>query len=643
MAQTSNAGVAAGQIRRGRLLAPTLVFLFAFGCFARALANEFVQWDNEKLLLNNIAYRGLGWPQLKYAFTTFFMGPYQPLSWISYSIDWTLWGLNPRGFHLTNLLLHAAASTCFYFLSRRLIELASTGVPPASVQAGAVVAALAFAVHPLRVESVVWAAERRDVLSGLLYVLTLLAYLRYATTDPARRGRWYGAMFLLYGLCLLAKGMAMTLPVVLLILDAYPLRRLTARRVWIEKIPFAALAVLAGALAIVGQRERAYLEGVATFGPFQRIATAGYATCFYLWKTAAPGGLMAMYERPPRLNPFAAQYAACAVLVVLVTAAVIAMRRRQPGLCAAWLYYLVTLAPVSGLVQSGWQIAADRYTYIPMMGFAVWAGGGVAVLLERRSRAGGFLSIGIGLVLAFWGGLTIRQIGFWHDSNRMWKRVLAVDPANAVAWSNLAIRAYLEGDLPTALANEEKAVTFRPDAAMFWQNYGAFLELSGRMEEALKAHRRGAEVAPIRSTSSQSTRRRSRGPIASKMPRRLTAAHLRSIPIRRRRWSDSEGSWPGAAIWSRPRPVLAAAWTRARRGRTSLRLLRMCGSRPTGPSGRSKRCEPGCDAFPRVMRSRCDWRGSWRRIPEPTTATGCKRLNWRNPSRCAQARARSKP
>ncbi len=493
---------------RGRLLAPTLVFLFTFLTFARALNNEFVDWDDELLLVNNAAYRGLGWPQIKYAFTTFLSGPYQPLSWISYSVDWSFWGLKPFGFHLTNVLRHSAAATAFYFLSRRLIGLASPALSAGSIRIGAVVAALAFAVHPLRVESVVWAAERRDVLSGLMFALTLLAYLHYVIAMPGRRAQWYVATVLLYVTCLLCKAMAMTLPLVLLILDVYPIRRLGGaagwwrgrRMVWLEKLPFLLLAIATAVVALVGQRKGALLQTLDTFGPIQRIATAAYATCFYLWKTLIPSGLMAMYERPLQLNPYSFKYLGCIALVIVATVFIVGRRRRQPGLCAAWAFFLVTLAPVSGLVQSGAQIAADRYTYMPMMGFAVLAGGFVAAVIQRHhgwfTNKGRWIASGVVAILVLWVGVSIRQAGFWQNSVALWRRALDVDPDCAHAYSNLALQYDRRGDLANALKHAEKSVQLWPADGLYWQNYGVFLQKDGRTTEALIAHRKGVEASP---------------------------------------------------------------------------------------------------------------------------------------------------
>ncbi len=214
---------------------PAVVMALLVGCaFAPILWNQFVGWDDYDNLVNNPAYRGLGWDQLCWMFTTFHLGHYQPLSWVTFAIDYLVWGLNPVGYHLTNLILHVANAVFFYFVGRRLLlsALAPTDSESAAqINLSAAFAALLFALHPLRVESVAWATERRDVLSGFFFFATIYCYLRAAETSHPDSGRfWLYAAVVVYGLSLLSKAIAMTLPVVLLLLDIYPLRRYREHR-----------------------------------------------------------------------------------------------------------------------------------------------------------------------------------------------------------------------------------------------------------------------------------------------------------------------------------------------------------------------------------------------------------------------------
>src|SRR5262252_3503083 len=209
-------------------LLPLSAALLTFFVFLPVLRNHFVEWDDYENLVDNPHYRGLGWDQLRWMFTTFHMGPYQPLSWMTYGLDYLIWGLNPTGYHLTNLILHAANGVFFYFVAQRLIAAALSMAMDEEhwqLDAGAFFAALLFTIHPLRVESVAWATERRDVVSGFFFIAVIYGYLR--ASEPGQSQRWLAGALVTYILSLLGKATAMTLPVILLILDIYPLQRLT--------------------------------------------------------------------------------------------------------------------------------------------------------------------------------------------------------------------------------------------------------------------------------------------------------------------------------------------------------------------------------------------------------------------------------
>src|SRR5207245_6222931 len=281
-----------------RWLAPSLVALVTRAAFQPTLHNQFVNWDDDVNFLDNPHYRGLGGAHLRWMWTTFHMAHYIPLTWMTLGMDYVLWGMNPVGYHLTSLLLHVTSAVVFFFLARRLLTLA---LPLASGRGHALTvsagfAALVFAIHPLRVESVAWATERRDVLSGLFYLLTLLSYLG-ACERGARGRRSYWLSVALCACPLPPKSMAVSLPVVLLILEVYPLRRLggslgwasaSARRVYVEKIPFVLLAAAASALALLAQLSSRAMVSVAHLSALDRLAVSAYGLSFYLWKTVVP-------------------------------------------------------------------------------------------------------------------------------------------------------------------------------------------------------------------------------------------------------------------------------------------------------------------------------------------------------------------
>ena len=339
-------------------LVPVIIVLLTVAAFLPALQNGFVSWDDYKNFLLNPHYRGLGLDELRWMFTAFHLGHYIPLTWLTFGLDYLLWGMDPAGYHFTNLLLHVATAIAFYFMTIWLFRLAAGSVgEDKAVLAGAAFAALLFSVHPLRVESVAWITERRDVLVGLLYVLTILAYLR-AIDRVARSAKWYGVSVFLFACALLSKSMAVSLPVVLLILDVYPLRRLgghagwwnaSARRVYTEKIPFVLLAVVASAVAFVALSDSPGMASLENMSPLDRLIISGYSLGFYLWKTVAPWNLSPMYELPARIDPWSTPFILSNSLVLIFIVLTFALRHRLPGLLAVWLTYVVILLPVIGI------------------------------------------------------------------------------------------------------------------------------------------------------------------------------------------------------------------------------------------------------------------------------------------------------
>src|SRR2546429_699254 len=358
---------------------PLVIAFSTFAAFLPALQNQFVSWDDADNFLDNPHYRGLGWTHLRWMWTTH-LGHYIPLTWMTLGLDYLLWGMNPLGYHLTNLLLHAENAVVFFFVVRRILTLALLGASERglalAVSAG--FAALVFAIHPLRVESVAWATERRDVLSGLFYLAAILVYLRACAREERGRGGYWTAVGL-FACALLSKSMVVNLPIVLLILDVYPLRRLggaigwwsePARRVYVEKIPFVLLATAAAAIAVMAQLSVHAAASLAQLSVPGRVAVSAYGLSFYLWKMVVPLNLSPLYPLSPIVNPWAMPFVLSYTMVLAITAIALALRRRVPGLPAAWLAYVVVLLPVLGIFQSGPQIAADRYTYLASLRWA---------------------------------------------------------------------------------------------------------------------------------------------------------------------------------------------------------------------------------------------------------------------------------
>lgn len=476
---------------------PLVAGLGAIVVFLPALSNGFLDWDDGPLLLRNPWYRGLGPSNLSWMFSTVLMGHWMPVNWLSFGLDYLLWDMNPWGYHLTNILLHGAAVTVFFCVAHALLRAALPARPASDpwLSAGALVAALAFGIHPLRVESVAWVTERRDVLSGLFYILTLWAYLRYV----ARRSK--GAYWIALGsfaLALMSKSITASLPGVLVLLDIYPLKRLggasgwltpAARRVWLEKLPFVALAVAAAVVAVRAIARGGGLTPLGVLGLPARAALSFHALGFYLGKLLWPTSLSPLYELALPVRLLDAGIVLSALGVVAVTALAVLLRRRWPAFLAAWTAFVLTLLPVLGIAHNGYQAAADRYTYLAGLGFAALAGGAVAVW---RRRALWPAALGL-LVLA---ALTWMQVPVWRSDLSLWSRAVDLDPSSGVARSNLGAALTAERRYADAVAELRRAVALRPGYAEAWNNLGLAWAYQGRPEDAAEGFRRAVTVRP---------------------------------------------------------------------------------------------------------------------------------------------------
>jgi Tfp pilus assembly protein PilF len=477
---------------------PVLVALVTFVAFAPALRAGFVTWDDNRNFLDNPAYRGLHWPQLRWMWTSFHMGHYVPLTWMTLGLDYELWGMNAAGYHLQNLLLHATNAVLVYVLARRVLELAAVTtepLPPATLTGAAATAALLFAVHPLRVESVAWITERRDMLSLAWCLTSVLCYLRRAREDQPRN-RWYALAIGAFVCALLSKATSVSLPVVLLVLNVYPLRRIggvsgvwsaTARRVYVELLPFALLAVGASALSIVALQP----PGQLSLGA--KLAVSAYSLTFYLSKTLVPVGLAPLYEMPKSVDPTAVRYVVSYFVVAALTAVAWAARWRYPGVTTALIAFLIVILPMLGIVQNGPQIAADRYTYHAAPALAILAGGAVA----RWRGPPAFVRVGvIAIVLALCIILTWRQTRIWHDSESLWARVLDMDPKSSIAQIAMGDLLIAQDRVDEAADHYARGVELDPTFAIGFNNLGVVLARQGKLGEATERYRRAVRLRP---------------------------------------------------------------------------------------------------------------------------------------------------
>ena len=461
--------------------------------FGQTLRHDFVNVDDvDYVLRNREVTRGLTMEGVVWALTHFHSSNWHPLTWISHMLDCQFYGLNPRGHHFSNVLLHTATVLMLFLVLRQM-----TG----ALWRSAFVAAI-FAIHPLRVESVAWVAERKDILSGLFFVLTIAAYVRYA-----RRGRslaQYSLVALLFALGLMCKPMLVTLPFLLLLLDYWPLNRESAARergdnapqIWrplvMEKLPLFGLAVASSLATLLAQKEA--IHPLASISLHLRVANAFVSYAIYLRQLFWPSNLAALYPFPTG-NIVIPGILSLGVLTV-ISLTVFVLRRRCPYLVTGWLWYLIMLTPVIGILQVGNQAHADRYTYLPHIGLYLlvtwtvadqWAGWKTPRLL---------LGIVSAIVIAALSFTAQMQAAHWQNSQMLWTHTIACTTDNAIAQANLGQAFYEKGTLDEAIAHYQKALQIDPNQAFAHSALGLALLEMGRPDESVNHLLRALEINP---------------------------------------------------------------------------------------------------------------------------------------------------
>ncbi|MEY2480847.1 MAG: protein O-mannosyl-transferase [Verrucomicrobiota bacterium] len=469
--------------------------------FGQTITHDFINYDDPNYVYENPHVRaGLTTQSVAWAFTHTHGQNWHPLTSISHMLDCQFYGLNPGGHHFSNVFLHSIAVVLLFAALRELTRTYWQSLFVAAV----------FAVHPLRVESVAWIAERKDVLSGAFFMLTLWTYARYAQNPSGRR---YLSMSILFALGLLSKPMLVTVPFVLLLLDYWPLRRFsespsiksngsffrwlnrqsTARRLIIEKIPLFALSAVSCAVTLLVQHE---LIGSTEALPLvSRVNNAAMTYALYVRDMFWPVRLAPFYPHPEsQLQVW--QIALAAVALCALTMGFFVWRKERPYLLTGWLWYLGMLVPVIGLIQVGWQARADRYTYLPQIGLYIAVTWGIVDLsaLWRQSRKLiGPLAVGSIAVLACSAWV---QTSYWKDNEKLWTHTLAVTERNDVALNNLGIVFLARGLPDQALAKFQEAALLRPENAPAQGNLGkAFLQ-KGKIDEAMVHYHRLLELEP---------------------------------------------------------------------------------------------------------------------------------------------------
>ena len=456
------------------LLAATVAVYAQAGRFA------FVNFDDPDYVTRNVHVRdGITGRGLAWAWTSGEAANWFPLTRLSHMLDCQLFGLDSGWHHLVNVWWHACAALLLFAFLHRATQ----------ARWRSAFVAMVFALHPLHVESVAWVAERKDVLSTFFWFLTLWAYVRYVERPSWRR---YAAVLGAFALGLLSKPMIVTLPLVLMLLDVWPLGRPRSAAIWHEKIPLLAMSAAVSVVTFVVQERSGAVEAVALFPLGLRLENAIVSCAVYVWKTLAPTGLAVFYPYPSAL-PVLGVLAAGLVLAG-VTAGVWRGFRSRPYLAVGWFWFLITLAPVIGLVQVGAQARADRYTYVPMVGLTIVLGWGAAEVFGRAPKAAAGLAAAAGVGCA---GLAWAQAGYWEDSVTLFRHAIAVTQGNYLAEHNLGVAlAENPGGLPEAIEHYRAALEIRPDYARAHTDLGSALARSGRYSEAVEEYRAALQLLP---------------------------------------------------------------------------------------------------------------------------------------------------
>jgi tetratricopeptide (TPR) repeat protein len=483
------------QRERTAIFAGVVLFGLVLGTFLPALSNGFVGFDDPDYVTENVHVQaGLTWESVQWAFRSTEAANWHPLTWLSHMLDCEFFGLASWGHHLTSILLHAVSATLLFLVLRRM-----TGATWRSFTV-----AMLFGVHPLRVESVAWIAERKDVLSTMFWMLTLWAYSRYvegrmqnaecrtqnaAVPGPASRithhaSRYYFLSLIFFALGLMSKPMLVTLPCALLLLDYWPLGRLrleTARRLVIEKLPFfLAAAAVSGVTFLVQKRGGAVVGGSPLT---DRVANAVVSYCRYLGKLFWPADLAAFY---PRIDHWPiAVVAAAGLLLLAITVAAIALRRGQPYALTGWLWFLGTLVPVVGLVQVGAQSMADRYSYVPSIGiFLVLVWGAHELTCGWRYQGTGAAAMAAATALLC-AGLTWQQISYWKGGESLFRHAILVTKDNYNAHHALGMALDRQGRVDEAISEYRESLREKDDYAEAHNNLGVDLAQQGRLDEGM--------------------------------------------------------------------------------------------------------------------------------------------------------------
>jgi tetratricopeptide (TPR) repeat protein len=447
-----------------------------FAVYAQVATHAFINFDDPIYVTENPQVRtGLTLDGISWAFSTFHDSNWFPLTWLSHMLDVQFFGVDSGWHHLMNIVMHALSTLLLFIVLRRI-----TGArwPSAFV-------ALIFAIHPLHVESVAWIAERKDVLSTLFWMLTLLGYSDYVRRPTRAR---YVLTLVVFCLGLMAKPMLVTLPVVLILLDLWPFRR--GLRI-VEKIPFFVAALASSIVAYVAHQRGGAVATLEIIPLAGRIENALVTYVVYILKTFWPAHLAIFYPYP--LQSLVIPAILSAIALIIVTALVVLAYKHRPYLAVGWFWYLVTLLPVIGIIQTGSQARADRYTYIPTIGLTIAIVWGTAELLKTWPRVQTALATAIALALFT---LTWFQVATWRDDFTLYRHAISAVPNNYIAYYNLASALEAEGQTDEAVIQLREAVRVRPYYVPARAELGQVLASQGHTDEALTELRTAVRLRP---------------------------------------------------------------------------------------------------------------------------------------------------
>ena len=499
-----------------------IIILLTCLVYAPVLQNDFV-WDDVVYVTENTLIRSLSIYSLSEMLISFHASNWHPLTWLSLAIDYTFWGLDPLGYHLTNIILHGLNTLIVFFLAIKLTvkakeddeislpsKMETSILTQSLIVAG--VTALLFGLHPLHVESVAWVSERKDLLCALFVLLSILSYLSY-TSSIGQNYRWIllTTCLLLFIFALMSKPMAVTLPVILLLLDIYPLKRISlypsktgkTLSVLMEKAPFFALSIASSIITIMAQHAGEAIRSLERFPTDARLFNALRALVFYLGKTVFPVNLVPFYPFPINIHWLNLQYLLSALLVLLITGYCLWMVKQ--GKCfffITWSYYVVTLLPVLGIVQVGGQAAADRYTYLPSLSIFLSIGVGMlwffegVTLTRSKSLFGGLVLV---FIFIFMGQLTINQIKIWQNSEVFWSYVISSFPfpqSDPLAHYNLGNAYASKGRLDQAISEYKRALILKPHYAEAHNNLASAYVLKGKWDKAISEIKQSLAINP---------------------------------------------------------------------------------------------------------------------------------------------------